>query len=333
MRSRDQLRVLLVGGDASVHVAVSMALGNRTSQILSPSFLDAGVVREMARDVDVVVVVTSSDDDAPSPRLGIAKAAGTQAKTLVLGQPGDLAAPAEAMAMGARGYVQQGISATELGRALEQVAAGGAVFDAAAAQYLSSKNGEAKGVMSAARALASALELKDSYTGGHAERVTSLAMRLAHAALGPSARENQTLEAAFLLHDVGKIGIPESILIKPGGLTVAERKVLETHPILGETIVAPLGFPPEVHHVIRHHHERWDGSGYPDGLLGPEIPIEARIFAIADVIDAMSSIRPYRRPVRFEAAVQEVVQNAGKHFDPELARLAEEVFLRTPVEV
>jgi HD-GYP domain-containing protein (c-di-GMP phosphodiesterase class II) len=141
------------------------------------------------------------------------------------------------------------------------------------------------------------------------------------------------MEAGFLLHDVGKIGIPESILNKPGGLSDTERRVLNTHPILGERIVAPLGFPISVGHVIRHHHERWDGGGYPDGLAGEAIPGAARLFSIADSIDAMTSIRPYRRPVTFEAAIDEVMAQAGAQFDPTLAALAREVFADTTIHL
>jgi len=189
------------------------------------------------------------------------------------------------------------------------------------------------GWMPAARALAAALEMKDTYTGGHAERVMALAIRLAEAAAMKEALPNEALQIAFLLHDVGKIGIPESILNKPGGLTDTETLVLNTHPILGERIVAPLGLPDCVRQVVRHHHERWDGTGYPDRLSGADIPVCARIFSIADVIDAMTSLRPYRRPVSFEAAVEEVIREAGRQFDPALAALAEETFLDSPVEV
>jgi ribonuclease P protein subunit RPR2 len=188
-------------------------------------------------------------------------------------------------------------------------------------------------MMSAARALASALELKDTYTGGHAERVTHMAIRLAHAALLEDAMPSEALEAGFLLHDVGKIGIPESILNKPDKLTDTERRVLNTHPILGERIVAPLGFPDCVRNVIRHHHERWDGAGYPDKLKGEEIPGAARLFSIADSIDAMTSIRPYRLPVTFEEAVDEISRHAGTQFDPNLAALAREVFQDTSLHI
>jgi HD-GYP domain-containing protein (c-di-GMP phosphodiesterase class II) len=157
-----------------------------------------------------------------------------------------------------------------------------------------------------------------------------MAMRLAEFAWLDDAIPSDAMEAAFLLHDVGKIGIPETILTKPGGLGDTERRVLQTHPILGERIVAPLGFPDVVRQVIRHHHERWDGSGYPDGLAGQEIPAAARLFSIADALDAMTSLRPYRRPISFEEAIAEIVRGSGTQFDPQLCALAEQVFLETP---
>jgi ribonuclease P protein subunit RPR2 len=155
-----------------------------------------------------------------------------------------------------------------------------------------------------------------------------MAIRLARAALHQDALPSEALEAAFLLHDVGKIGIPESILNKPDRLTDTERQVLNTHPILGERIVAPLGFPAVVGQVIRHHHERWDGTGYPDGLAGDKIPAAARIFQIADSIDAMTSIRPYRLPITFPEAVHDIMANAGTQFDPSLCLLMRDVFLK-----
>lgn len=178
-----------------------------------------------------------------------------------------------------------------------------------------------------ARALIAALELKDPYTGGHAERVTSLALQLAVAAELETTVPRLDLETAFLLHDVGKIGIPESILTKPGPLTDRERAVMETHPVLGEKIVAPLGYPACVVEVIRHHHERWDGAGYPDRLAAEEIPAAARVFAIADSLDAMTSLRTYRRPLPLEAAVERIVAEAGTQFDPGLCLIVEETFL------
>lgn len=331
-----RLRILLVGGDTALWVGLSATLGERSSQIFVPRDLDVRALTAAATNIDVIVVVTDAAHPDPCEPLRLIQAAGLQNRAMVLADGEDHRTASEALALGIAGYVRLGASPDHLARAITQVANGGAVFDAPAAQVLGTRTGEnvaAVNLMAAARALASALELKDTYTGGHAERVTALAMRLAKAAQLEDSLPSEALEAAFLLHDVGKIGIPDSILTKPGSLTDTERRVLNIHPILGERIVAPLGFPDCVRQVIRHHHERWDGLGYPDGLSKTEIPTAARVFAIADVIDAMTSIRPYRKPVTFEEAVHEVIVNAGTQFDPALAALAEETFLDAPVAV
>ncbi len=331
------LRIMLIGGDASAWVTVSSALGQRSSQIFVPREISAATLREVDADIDVVLVVTSVMDPDPCAPLRILRKAGLQRRTVMIAEGDEQRTAAEALDNGVAGYVRRNAEPEVIAAAIVHVARGGAYFDAPAAAVFHSKTADTDGsvssYMGAARALASALELKDTYTGGHAERVTALAIKLARAALLPDAMPSEALEAAFLLHDVGKIGIPESILNKPGGLTDTERRVLNTHPILGERIIAPLGFPEVVRHVVRHHHERWDGAGYPDGLKGEEIPAAARVFAIVDVIDAMSSIRPYRQPVSFEAAVHEVIRTAGTHFDPQLAALAEEIFLEEQVTI
>ena len=334
----ERLRILLIGGDTALWVGLSAMLGDRSTQIFVPNSLDERALVSAATSIDVIVVVTSADLPDPCEPLRLIHAAGLQERALVLADRDDRRTAAEALALGIAGYVRKGAAPDHLARSISHVAEGGVVFDAPASEVLRARHGNPDvgaptNLMAAARALASALELKDTYTGGHAERVTALAIRLASAAMLEGAIPSEALEAAFLLHDVGKIGIPDSILTKAGGLTDTERRVLNIHPILGERIVAPLGFPDCVRQVIRHHHERWDGGGYPDGLAGLQIPAPARVFAIADVIDAMTSIRPYRKPVTFEEAVHEVMVHAGKQFDPTLAALAEETFLDTPLEM
>jgi HD-GYP domain-containing protein (c-di-GMP phosphodiesterase class II) len=337
--AKHALRILLAGGDASTWIGMSTALGLRSSQILAVKDIDAGTLHSAAGDIDVIVLVTSGSDTDPCAPIRLIREAGMQNRTLVLAHGEDERTAAEAISMGVAGYVLRGSSPKHVAFAITRIAAGGAVYDKPAASTLHHHgetvrtDGTLGRFTGAARALAAALELKDTYTGGHAERVTALASRLAQAARLEDALPSEALETAFLLHDVGKIGIPESILNKPGSLTEPERRVLNTHPILGERIVAPLGLPECVRQVIRHHHERWDGLGYPDGLAGGGIPTAARIFAIADVIDAMTSLRPYRRPVSFEAAVEEIMRHGGTQFDPTLAALAEETFLDAPVEI
>lgn len=168
------------------------------------------------------------------------------------------------------------------------------------------------------RALATALELRDDGTGAHAERVTTLALLLA-AEVAPELTADPELEYGFLLHDLGKIGVPDAILLKPGPLTRREMEEMRYHPILGEKIVAGIPYLNGVaRQVVAAHHERWDGRGYPRGLAGPRIPLSARIFAVADAFDAMTNDRPYRKALTFQISVSEIVQGAGTQFDPAL---------------
>ena len=329
------IRIVLIGGDAALWVALSRTLGARSSQIVLPQDASLPDLIAASRDIDVLVMVTNHTDPDPCASLRIIREARLERRTVVVAGATDQRTAAEALGMRVGAYVMRGSPMERLAQAIQQVAEGGAFYDPPAAAVLNAgaDASDIGGMMSASRALASALELKDTYTGGHAERVTLMAIRLAKAALLDDALPSEAMEAGFLLHDVGKIGIPESILNKPNALSDAERRVLNTHPILGERIVAPLGFPECVRHVIRHHHERWDGGGYPDGLRGTDIPGAARLFSIADSIDAMTSVRPYRHPVTFEEALDEIVANAGLQFDPDLARLAQEVFLETPADV
>jgi HD-GYP domain-containing protein (c-di-GMP phosphodiesterase class II) len=168
--------------------------------------------------------------------------------------------------------------------------------------------------------LANALEAKDGYTRGHSERVAALARRIALAA-GVSPGGADTIAQAGLLHDLGKIGIPEGVLRKPGPLSEEEWAVMRRHPIVGAQIVAPLEFFAEGAIIVRHHHERHDGSGYPDGLRGELIPLGARIVAVADVYDALTSDRPYRRRLSRAQVVQNLMAEAGQTLDPRLTAL------------
>ena len=165
-------------------------------------------------------------------------------------------------------------------------------------------------------ALATALDSKDAGTRAHSQRVQRYALELARAADGELA-EDPSLEYGFLLHDVGKIGIPDRILQKPGPLTLDERQLMETHTVIGEQMLGGVAFlRGEGISVVRHHHERWDGAGYPDRLAGTDTPLGARIFAVADSLDAMTSDRPYRRAQPWEEAAREIVTQSGKQFDP-----------------
>jgi ribonuclease P protein subunit RPR2 len=168
-------------------------------------------------------------------------------------------------------------------------------------------------------ALASALESKDTGTRAHSQRVQSYASALADAVGQAAVVRDPSTPYGFLLHDVGKIGIPDGILQKPGPLSTAERRKMETHTVLGEAMLAGVVFlKGEGLKIVRSHHERWDGRGYPDGLVREEIPIGARIFAVADALDAMTSHRPYRRAMSWSAAHAEILAQRKREFDPDV---------------
>ena len=172
----------------------------------------------------------------------------------------------------------------------------------------------------ALKALGLALEYRDLESAGHTERVTALALRLGER-IGLPPEDLLALRLGAYLHDIGKLAIPDAILLKPGPLTPEEWERMKAHTTLGEAMARRLGFLPEATlKVIRHHHERFDGLGYPDGLQGEAIPLLARIFALADVYDALRSERPYKRAWSHEEALAEIARGAGRQFDPALAQ-------------
>lgn len=165
------------------------------------------------------------------------------------------------------------------------------------------------------RSLAAAIDAKDSYTHGHSRRVTDLSVGIALEMNLPRT-EVDTIRHASLLHDVGKIGISEQILLKPGRLTDDEFETIKSHPHIGAGILNSIEFLKNVCEIIKHHHERFDGRGYPNNLSGDEIPLGSRIICVADSFDAITSCRPYRKPLTFDEATEEVVRCAGSQFDP-----------------
>lgn len=167
--------------------------------------------------------------------------------------------------------------------------------------------------------LALALESKDPYTHGHSERVSDYALELARH-LNLSASDQIKIYRASILHDIGKIGIPDSILKSSSTLTSEEWIVMKSHPERGEAICSKLNFAKDILPIIRHHHERYDGEGYPDGLTGEHIPFLARLITIADTVDAMTSSRPYRSAGTFDQVLEELRTCAGTQFDPFLVQ-------------
>ena len=168
------------------------------------------------------------------------------------------------------------------------------------------------------KALAATIDAKDPYTCGHSQRVTEYALRGA-AALSLPAEDHEMLEYAGILHDIGKVGIAENILTHRGSLNTQEWEIVREHPRIGANILKEIPFLEKVKRLVLHHHERYDGNGYPDGLRGQDIPIGARLLAVADAYEAMTSLRPYReRTLTQEEAIEELENNKGTQFDPEV---------------
>ncbi len=262
------------------------------------------------RDIGVVVLTGSDVGDAPT-----AREAGADAYLRKPFSPLDLLAVIEQLAGGlyegpfhiadSRAPDEQLIRyAEDLRRLLELEQGQRALIQAAYRETVG--------------ALTSALEAKDLGTNAHSHRVQRYAMELAWT-VEPRLVEEPSVEYGFLLHDVGKIGIPDRILSKPAALTDAERRVLETHVILGEQMLSGVALLQGGGlEVVRHHHERWDGGGYPDKLSGDDIPLPARLFSAADALDAMTSDRPYRSALPWDEAVVEVIAESGRQFDPQV---------------
>jgi putative nucleotidyltransferase with HDIG domain len=182
------------------------------------------------------------------------------------------------------------------------------------------------------RSLAAAVDAKDTYTRGHSERVALYSIAIAEE-LGLAHEQRMALEISAYLHDIGKIGVPEEILLKPGRLSDAEMAEMRHHPLIGANILKPVTFPWPITPVVRHHHEHYDGSGYPAGLRADEIPLLARILSVADAFEAMTSDRPYRSGRSVEDAIEELKRCSGQQFDPRVVVVFSELLARTPEEL
>jgi cyclic di-GMP phosphodiesterase len=169
-------------------------------------------------------------------------------------------------------------------------------------------------------ALALAAEAKDTYPKSHAERVANIALHLG-SRLGLREADLVALYRGGLIHDIGKIGVPDAILLKPGPLNAEEERQMRAHPVIGESIVKPLSSAASTLTIIRHHHERFDGGGYPDGLVGYKIPLLARIVSVCDAYDALASDRPYRVRRAPDEAHETLMRGAGQQWDRELVSL------------
>jgi putative two-component system response regulator len=231
---------------------------------------------------------------------------------------------AQAIMLGAYDYVEKPLVLQELADLVLRAIDGGASpsrlpWRAAAAMELSSQAKQAS--LDSVRALVRAVEAKDPYTRRHSEQVAHYATHLAEA-MGMPREMVEQIHTASLLHDIGKIGVPDHILTKPGKLTDKEFEHIRRHPALGAEIIANITLFGREAQLVRHHHEQWDGQGYPDGLTGEETPLASRIICVADCIDAMLMERTYKKGYSVAKMLGELVRAAGTQFDPKIAAAA-----------
>jgi putative two-component system response regulator len=333
------LRLLLVDDDQGLRALLRTTFEVFDIEVDEAESGEAALERIAARRPDVIVL------DVKMPGMSgleVCKAIKSNERTadigvvLLTGSEGGSAEAAEAV--GADSFIRKPFSPLELLAVTERLAGGlyGIPFRASnkgaeeqllmyardLRHLLEIERGQRSLVQQAyietVAALASALETKDTGTRAHSQRVQRYATVLAKA-VEPELLDDPSTVYGFLLHDVGKIGIPDDVLLKPEPLSDSELRLMHTHTVLGEQMLGGVAFlQGEGLRVVRSHHERWDGLGYPDALAGDHIPLGARIFAVADALDAMTSDRPYRKAVSWREAGNEIVEQAGRQFDPDV---------------
>jgi HD-GYP domain-containing protein (c-di-GMP phosphodiesterase class II) len=280
-----------------------------------------GEVVELVRRIHPdIVMIDMSRRDLALPAIRTVTTESPTSRVICLAEETDQDAIDSAIRAGATGLAFKSESVDDLIRAFDLVRNGLPTIAPNAAgpilrQYMQVLRDKQDRDAAIIETLASAVDAKDRYTGGHTQRVTKIGLKIAET-VDPSLISNEQLRYGFMLHDVGKIGVPEKILTKESPLDAAEWEVMKSHPIIGLQIIAPAGLGEDVEDIVRHHHERWDGAGYPDNLSGGDIPLGARIFSVADAFDAMTTDRPYRSALPGEEAVKEIRDNAGRQFDP-----------------
>ena len=328
-------RILVVDDDPALRLLLRTTLAADEFDVEEASGArEALTLARFRRPTTIILDVGLPDGDGLTLCKQLKDGATGRAPTVVLLTGADTN-EREAIACGADGLLRKPFSPLELLELLDTISAGrGGAFKEPSAsdseqlllyardlsRLLEVERTQRRLLQQAYRQTTSALEAKDSRTGIHAMRVQRYALEITEA-VDRVLLEDPSLEYGFLLHDIGKIAIPDAILNKPAPLDRRERELIQQHPVIGAEILEDVAI---LHghglSIVRGHHERWDGDGYPDGLAGTDIPIGARIFALADTLDAMTTDRPYRTARTWEEAVDEIIGQDGRQFDPSIVR-------------
>ncbi len=318
-------RVLLVEDEPPVRTLISTYLNREGFHVTEVGDVRQAV-KALAREFDVVITDIRLPDSSGNELVGVVKSRWPHTQVIVITGHRDAQIAAEALNAGADRYLFKPFGMPELQSHLSDalVRRSRSLRDRAERIQL---DGEAKkraeeareAILKGARALVKAVEVRDPYTRGHSRRVGAYSLILAeHGGFDEEELDREALRLACELHDVGKIGIPDAILNKAAPLSANEFVEVKHHPKVGRSILEPLLGDDLVLSVTQWHHERWDGTGYPDGLAGDSIPLAARLVAVADTLDAMTSTRAYRPAVPWEDAVATIEELAGAQFDPEM---------------
>jgi putative two-component system response regulator len=309
--------ILVVDDESSVRRLIAGILGKAGHRVLQ-----AGSAQEAMRALDSEdVALVLSDINMPGSISGLELIDALRERrpslpiVLVTGSV-DEASLQEALDRGAAGFITKPFKAVELTRKVDTAINRRLLTEVELRERLLAPT--------VASVLANAIEVRDSSMEGHTERLAALALEIGRRER-LSDQDLEALELGAVLHDVGKIGISDSILMKPGPLTADERAEIARHPEIGDRMLAPLALLESVRPIVKHHHERWDGRGYPDGLAGEDIPLLARIVSVADSIEAMSSLRLYRAPLDESDIVSELERGRGQQWDPRLVDVALEL--------
>jgi putative nucleotidyltransferase with HDIG domain len=301
--------------DRSAILLFDVASGDLTTRAVRPpgaytsvsDFASSTLVREAIRAREVLEVCDAALDTRLKEAISLHRAGVRSAVCVpLLGRTGPIGAL----------YADQMWYAGRFSPEQVEYAAAFAAHVAAALETAKLYEDRDRQVRATLESFARAIDARDKYTAGHSERVTAYTLVLARAVGFPS-HELETIRRACMLHDIGKVGVPDNVLLKPGPLTQEERAKMEAHVTIGFDMLLPLPFMQEALPGIRGHHERWDGGGYPDKVAGTNIHPHARIMSVADSYDAMTSARPYRNALLIEEAARRIRQDAGKQFAPE----------------
>jgi len=322
---KKQEDILIVDDEESVRRLLNNKLTNDGYQCYEASNAGQALDKLRHNKIDLVMLDIKMPGKSGIELLPEIKSVNSDISVIMITATADMHTAIQCMKQGAYDYITKPFELDEIAisvaRALEKRRL--ELENKEYQQYLEKKVAEQANkirasFLNAITALVYALEAKDAYTSGHSQRVAELSAAIARKLHLPQEHIDK-LKLAGLLHDIGKIGVQESVLNKPGRLTEAEFELVKLHPEIGEHILSPIVDSTEILEAVRNHHEHYNGRGYPDGLQKAEIPLGARILAISDAYEAMTSERPYRNSLSAAAALNEIERNKGAQFDPEIA--------------